>query len=62
MTYTKRTNQSNKLIISFRYFDFSEFLQVLLGDFPHLGDFEGYDRKNRDADLLVRLFLMDAEL
>ena len=50
--------------MAFQNFDFSEIslstFWGIFGGFPHLGDFEGYDRKNRGADLLVRLFLMNA--
>ena len=41
-------------------FDFSEFSLSTFGGFPHLGDSEGYDRKNRGADLLVHQFLMNS--
>jgi hypothetical protein len=36
------------------------FSKYIVGGFPHLGDFEGYDRKNRGADLLVHQFLMNS--
>ena len=39
---------------------FSEFSLSTFGGFPHLGDFEGYDRKNRGAENLVHQFLMNS--
>ena len=48
------------LILTVQDFDFSEFSLSTFGGFPHLGDFEGYDRKNRGADLLVHQFLMNS--